>query len=788
MSIILDGSLPAGVNAAHIIDSSSSDSNSYDADLCLTGTWQFAKDKKTDLGFKYTWISTEVNMDLINYVSFLDRSRMRTYRRRKGPKPNQYTRKREAIAMTNDTSSLNVINSGDITITNSSNSSSSSSTDHGNENTSHGNDNNSIAQQCIIDSSAAQDQQFQSHGDSHDDDDSGGHVEAIDNDDNDDNEEEDDEYNENDDENNNDDDDDGEDEGEDGDEDGDDVRDAEEVMMMIDTKEQSNTQDNADTTTNEVIQSNYNDNNNSSTSSTSASIAQDSQNVIKTVKIDRAHPLLGLWKGSFNVKNATGGEDSVVEEFFFHKMLNTNTQPELLNLPEDPYFSYTALRHTDISSYLHKSSESSNIDPTIKADDEKVDEVVADNEDEENQAEKAKTLTTGSRQAILIGFGRNVYGRFTVTALLDKESGKFMCEKRYLLSKSGSYRRHRSSDDIETPRQIGQRVRQAPNFNNRFGNNEVGQKRKRNSFPSLKSSKLEKGIKYSMIQAQQFQLYQSSSHSIKSTEDLGYEDDEYKIAFLDEESGEIYEGGWMRSSNGSGRRHGRGICLFTDGTIYEGLWSNGKCQGRGQLMTGTRQIIYTGEWVDGFMQGQGTYNFENGDKYVGDWKEGNRHGKGEYIMKNGCTYNGEWKDNKRHGKGLFFWADGSYYEGAWENDNRNGQGLLHLACGFVYDGNWLNGFMEGRGNCRFPSGSEYQGTYKSGLREGRGSITFAEGAVYEGRFKDDRIDGHGTINLSKSVPGNEEGEIMIPIQIQADMRRIHLKAGFGEEAGFGAAH
>ena len=76
-----------------------------------------------------------------------------------------------------------------------------------------------------------------------------------------------------------------------------------------------------------------------------------------------------------------------------------------------------------------------------------------------------------------------------------------------------------------------------------------------------------------------------------------------------------------------------------------------------------------------------------------------------------------------------------------------------------------------------------QGAYKGGLREGRGSIKFSPGALYEGRFREDRIDGQGTIDVHESMPGAEEGEILIPIQIQADIRRIHLKAGFGADTG-----
>ena len=59
-----------------------------------------------------------------------------------------------------------------------------------------------------------------------------------------------------------------------------------------------------------------------------------------------------------------------------------------------------------------------------------------------------------------------------------------------------------------------------------------------------------------------------------------------------------------------------------------------------------------------------------------------------------------------------------------------------------------------------------------------------QGAEYEGRFRDDRLDGHaGTLTITKSVPGALKGEVMVPIQIQADMKRIHYKAGFGDDHG-----
>ena len=38
---------------------------------------------------------------------------------------------------------------------------------------------------------------------------------------------------------------------------------------------------------------------------------------------------------------------------------------------------------------------------------------------------------------------------------------------------------------------------------------------------------------------------------------------DYVTAYYDEETGEVYEGGWV-----NGCRHGKGICLYADGYMY----------------------------------------------------------------------------------------------------------------------------------------------------------------------------------------------------------------------------
>jgi hypothetical protein len=405
---------------------------------------------------------------------------------------------------------------------------------------------------------------------------------------------------------------------------------------------------------------------------------------------------------------------------------------------------------------------------------------------------------------VLIGFGRNSIGRFSVAALFDENTGEFKCEKKYMSVKYAVKRGRRSHAEYALnyaaqPNTVDRStiVRRntitdlvPPQTRNRPSkltiyedeSTEANTKRKRSNtttsrgklgeefvFPRSSSSKAKDNLTSDNLQA--------AHHSGLKNPDHDDPNSTYRDAFQDCDTGEIYEGSWAY-----GFRHGRGICLFCDGLMYEGNWVRGKEHGKGILMTADRRLIYSGDWLDGQMHGFGIYNFGNGDIYRGDWKEGSRHGKGEYVFLSGCVYIGDWRDNKRHGKGKFVWTDGSFYEGDWENDLRHGRGNLELASGFKYDGYWTRNVMEGKGTCVFPSGQMYQGTYKSGLRDGRGSVQFAEGAVYEGRFKEDRLDGQGTLKINGVVPGVEEDELLIPVQIQSDLWRIHWKAGFGANA------
>lgn len=57
-------------------------------------------------------------------------------------------------------------------------------------------------------------------------------------------------------------------------------------------------------------------------------------------------------------------------------------------------------------------------------------------------------------------------------------------------------------------------------------------------------------------------------------------------------------------------RHGEGRCVYSDKSVYEGLWDNGQ------------------------MAGQGTYTWPDGTCYSGKWRKGKMDGPGTMIFKN----------------------------------------------------------------------------------------------------------------------------------------------------------
>lgn len=536
------------------------------------------------------------------------------------------------------------------------------------------------------------------------------------------------------------------------------------------------------------------------------------KSIATPVIINVTHPLLGYWEGSFSIK-VYGVDTPVQEEFFFHTVQGRNCDPIA---PVASAFDCLPVVTMWTPSLLRRGSSS-----------------------------KAGGSGGEPQYTTVSGFGRNRFGRFAVLGLYDSFTGTLRCERKYVTCRNPGKRGRRASvantsdfdnnatssagleettgaatGETETEGQPYKRSRRMSFAPVRgHGHAAASGALESTSTTTASVSETSKSYPTTLIDSasgrgtastkgstashtvggqsltSNEQNAESRDHSFETSasgaagmgqsvkgareEDLDSEEQDtehYRMAHVDPTTGDIYEGGWE-----SGARQGMGVCLYVDGTMYQGTWHRGKEHGVGQLLTHDRQVIYSGEWLDGRFNGRGTYHFSNGDEYTGDWREGQRHGTGDYLLKSGCRYVGDWRENKRHGKGVFTWPDGSSYNGDWEEDSRHGRGDLALSNGLRYDGSWVANTMEGRGNVSFADGQEYHGMFKSGKREGRGSVLFAEGAVYEGRFKDDHIDGQGTLKISKIVPGLEPGERLIPLEIQTDMRRVHYKAGFGED-------
>jgi hypothetical protein len=210
---------------------------------------------------------------------------------------------------------------------------------------------------------------------------------------------------------------------------------------------------------------------------------------------------------------------------------------------------------------------------------------------------------------------------------------------------------------------------------------------------------------------------------------------------------------------------------------------------------------------------------------VGDWRDNKRCGRGVFSWPDGSYYDGEWDSDTRHGKGRLVLAGGFTYDGCWLNNSFDGRGVVVFPSQQRYEGSFKGGMREGRGSITFAEGAVYVFCYTMVLLfcfyvtslslsllfiyccllafsdttrsltiiiplprsinqsiDNNTHITFVATLTnyrYEGRFREDRLDGQGTIKVTSTVPGAEDGEKLIPIEIQADIRRIHLKAGFG---------
>jgi hypothetical protein len=92
-----------------------------------------------------------------------------------------------------------------------------------------------------------------------------------------------------------------------------------------------------------------------------------------------------------------------------------------------------------------------------------------------------------------------------------------------------------------------------------------------------------------------------------------------------------------------GKKNGKGMMIFSDGSKYVGEWSNDKPNGQG-TMTFSNSSKYVGEIKDGEFHGEGTLTFPNGKKYVGKFLNGKYYGQGILTFSDGTKFVGEFRN------------------------------------------------------------------------------------------------------------------------------------------------
>lgn len=135
-------------------------------------------------------------------------------------------------------------------------------------------------------------------------------------------------------------------------------------------------------------------------------------------------------------------------------------------------------------------------------------------------------------------------------------------------------------------------------------------------------------------------------------------------------------------------------------------------------------VKYKGEWWQGHWHGKGMCHFLNGDIYEGSLCFSQRHGTGTYRWSDGRLYTGQWQSDSREGFGRYVWPGGSYYEGNFANNRRHGRGIYKdPKLGVCYEGSFVDGVYQGEGIYQWTYADmeyRYSGTFVNGKPHGSG--------------------------------------------------------------------
>ncbi len=191
--------------------------------------------------------------------------------------------------------------------------------------------------------------------------------------------------------------------------------------------------------------------------------------------------------------------------------------------------------------------------------------------------------------------------------------------------------------------------------------------------------------------------------------------------------------------NSNNKKHGTGVCYYSNGGKYIGQFKDGKKEGIGKYVLSNGEV-FQGEFIDdhqkGFLEQIGKFGtkkgiankcvFEPGVKelnynnfiiegefdlikqnsgigkinkkritYIGEITNYESNGFGQSVVKDRYSYQGEHLNGKFNGYGEVFYPDNSKFFGFFKNCLRNGYSLTFYKDGKVSFGKYLNDFKSG---------------------------------------------------------------------------------------------
>ena len=139
----------------------------------------------------------------------------------------------------------------------------------------------------------------------------------------------------------------------------------------------------------------------------------------------------------------------------------------------------------------------------------------------------------------------------------------------------------------------------------------------------------------------------------------------YEISFHSYGEDQDKEGLYEGEHNQGKQRDGKGTLWASDGSLYQGNWSNHRAYGFGVKLY-PDSSIYEVQWKEGKRSGDGVFYTLEGDRYEGLWRDDQMEVQGLKKWKNGDRYMGDWSKGKRHGQGVYFYANGSVFSGKFD--------------------------------------------------------------------------------------------------------------------------